>query len=117
MLTIDVPPMSGRAVRLSAGQRLRVIDVEGQQLADLVAFTPDASEWFSQGESLTTRWVHNIYHPAVQPLPLRKICGVPGKTGLPRPPARGAAERGLRRAAPGGPRLRGPQRPERVTSA
>ena len=42
MLGIDVPPMSGRAVVLAPGQRLRV--------ADLVAFrTEDPAERFSQG--------------------------------------------------------------------
>src|SRR5215208_2797974 len=38
---IPVPPKSARAVRLDHGQVLRVIDVEGEQVADLVAFNRD----------------------------------------------------------------------------
>jgi uncharacterized protein YcgI (DUF1989 family) len=48
-LEISIPPKSGRAVHLRRGQRLRVIDVEGAQVADLVAFNAsDHTEAFSQ---------------------------------------------------------------------
>lgn len=47
---IEIPAMSARAVQLAAGQTLRVIDVEGAQVADLVAFNADdPSEHLSQG--------------------------------------------------------------------
>ncbi|MFN8076793.1 MAG: urea carboxylase-associated family protein [Kineosporiaceae bacterium] len=108
MLTIDVPPKSGRAVRMSAGQRLRVTDVEGQQVADLVAFTPDAREWFSQGFTRMNQdtmvpalgqylisqnntkllqitddpvGVHDMYYPPCNRYYYEEIHGLAGKTG------------------------------------
>jgi uncharacterized protein YcgI (DUF1989 family) len=39
--TVDVPAREGRGVRVSAGQRFRVIDVEGGQVADTFAFRAD----------------------------------------------------------------------------
>jgi uncharacterized protein len=48
MRTVDVPAREGRAVRVSAGQRFRVIDVEGGQVADTFAFRAgDVSEYHS----------------------------------------------------------------------
>jgi uncharacterized protein YcgI (DUF1989 family) len=48
MRTIDVPAREGRGVRVSAGQRFRVIDVEGGQVADTFAFrADDVSEYHS----------------------------------------------------------------------
>jgi len=45
-----VPPMSARALGLPRGAVLRVTDVEGKQVADLVAFNArDTSEHLSQG--------------------------------------------------------------------
>jgi uncharacterized protein len=38
---IDVPAREGRAVRLRAGERFRVIDPEGGQVGDLFAFSAD----------------------------------------------------------------------------
>ena len=38
---VDVPAREGRAVRVAAGQRFRVIDVEGGQVADTWAFVAD----------------------------------------------------------------------------
>jgi uncharacterized protein YcgI (DUF1989 family) len=38
---IDVPAREGRAVRVAAGQRLRVVDVQGGQVADTFAFRAD----------------------------------------------------------------------------
>jgi hypothetical protein len=38
---IDVPAREGRGVRVAAGQRVRVIDVEGGQVADTFAFRAD----------------------------------------------------------------------------
>jgi uncharacterized protein YcgI (DUF1989 family) len=48
MTTIAVPAREGRGVRVAAGQRFRVIDVEGGQVADTFAFRgDDISEYHS----------------------------------------------------------------------
>jgi len=48
-----IPPQSGTAFMLRAGQRLTVIDPEGQQVSDLVAFNADdTDEWLSSGRTL-----------------------------------------------------------------
>ena len=48
-----IPPRSGVALRLSKGQRLKIIDVEGEQVSDLVAFNADDThEWISSGRTL-----------------------------------------------------------------
>ncbi len=45
---IDVPAREGRAVRVAAGQRFRIVDVEGGQVADVFAFcADDVSEYHS----------------------------------------------------------------------
>ncbi len=47
---IVIPPKSGHALRLRRGEVLRVTDIEGRQVADLVAFdAEDPREHFSQG--------------------------------------------------------------------
>jgi uncharacterized protein YcgI (DUF1989 family) len=47
---VVIPPKSGHALLLRRGQVLRVTDIEGQQVADLVAYdAEDRSEHFSQG--------------------------------------------------------------------
>ncbi|EID09280.1 DUF1989 domain-containing protein [Mycolicibacterium phlei] len=47
---VVIPPRSGHAFRLAKGQLLRVTDVEGEQVADLVAYNAaDTSECLSQG--------------------------------------------------------------------
>ena len=38
---IIVPPMSARAFTVSAGQTVRIVDLEGRQPGDLVAFKAD----------------------------------------------------------------------------
>jgi uncharacterized protein len=46
--TIRIPAREGRAVRMSAGDRIRVIDPEGGQVADVFAFcADDLSEYHS----------------------------------------------------------------------
>jgi len=51
---------TGTAFELRAGQILRVIDLEGEQVADLTAFTrSDASEWLSSGRSID--YANTIY--------------------------------------------------------
>lgn len=46
---VMIPPKSGYALRLASGQVLRIIDVEGMQVADVVAYAAtDPSERLSQ---------------------------------------------------------------------
>jgi uncharacterized protein YcgI (DUF1989 family) len=53
-------PQTGVAFELKKGQSLRVIDLEGEQVADLVAFArDDKSEWLSSGRSLD--YANTIY--------------------------------------------------------
>ena len=44
---VVVPAAEGRAVRLAAGERLRVTTPSGSQVADFFAFTGDLAEWLS----------------------------------------------------------------------
>ena len=50
--TQRIQPQTGTAFRLKQGSVLRVIDVEGEQVSDLVAFAPDGEEWLSSGRSI-----------------------------------------------------------------
>jgi len=53
-------PQTGTAFTLSCGQHLRVIDLEGEQVADLVAFAQaDPAEWLSSGRSID--YANRIY--------------------------------------------------------
>jgi uncharacterized protein YcgI (DUF1989 family) len=53
-------PQTGTAFELATGQLLRVIDLEGEQVADLVAFArTDKAEWLSSGRSLD--YANTIY--------------------------------------------------------
>lgn len=53
-------PQTGTAFELHAGQLLRVIDLEGEQVADLIAFNAtDKSEWLSSGRSID--YANRIY--------------------------------------------------------
>lgn len=107
--TIDIPPASGRALTLAKGDRLRVIDVEGSQVADLVAFAADGerdafSQSFTrilldrvdvrQGDSLVTAageplltvvadtvGVHDILFGPCNRMLYERVFGVRGKTG------------------------------------
>ena len=48
-----IPPCSGRAVELEAGDELIVIDPMGQQVSDLTAFSlADTAEYLSSGRSI-----------------------------------------------------------------
>lgn len=50
---IRIPPCSARSVELGPGDELKIIDPEGQQVSDLVAFgRPDHQEYLSSGRSL-----------------------------------------------------------------
>lgn len=47
-----VPPQSGRSVRVSRGDLIRVIDPKGQQVADLWAFTIEGKlDWLSTSQT------------------------------------------------------------------
>jgi uncharacterized protein len=53
-------PQTGAAFELQKGQSLRVVDLEGEQVADLVAFgRADKSEWLSSGRSID--YANKIY--------------------------------------------------------
>ena len=52
MSTSRLPAQTGTAFLLSAGDRLRVTDPEGEQVADLIAFSRDARpSWLSAGRT------------------------------------------------------------------
>lgn len=52
-MTSEIAPRSGTAFRLAKGQRLRVIDPQGQQVSDLLAFNADdTAEVISSGRTL-----------------------------------------------------------------
>jgi uncharacterized protein YcgI (DUF1989 family) len=47
-----IPPQSGRAVRVARGDRIRITDIKGQQVADLFAFTTEgALDWLSTSQT------------------------------------------------------------------
>lgn len=104
-----IPPMSAHALRLARGDVLRVTDVDGSQVADLVAFNADdPAEHFSQaftranndkagvvvGDRLysnvntpmltvleDTVGVHDMLFPPCSAFLYRHVFGVEGKTG------------------------------------
>jgi uncharacterized protein len=50
---IHLEPQTGASLLLEQGQSLRVIDVQGAQVSDLIAFNAaDTREWLSSGRSL-----------------------------------------------------------------
>ncbi len=60
MTQLRLEPQTGAAFELRRGQLLRVIDLEGEQVADLVAFTRDDKlEWLSSGRTLD--YANSIY--------------------------------------------------------
>ena len=53
-------PQTGTAFELGAGRHLRVVDLEGEQVADFVAFNhSDKREWLSSGRSID--YANRIY--------------------------------------------------------
>jgi uncharacterized protein len=53
-------PQTGTAFELRAGKQLRVIDLDGEQVADLIAFSrADKSEWLSSGRTID--YANRIY--------------------------------------------------------
>jgi uncharacterized protein len=60
MTSDRLEPQTGTAFELAAGQSLKVIDLEGEQVADFVAFNrADPSEWLSSGRSID--YANTIY--------------------------------------------------------
>jgi len=56
----EIPPRSGRAFKLARGERLKVIDPQGEQVADmLAAFAGDTAEIMSSGR--TFDYLEKIY--------------------------------------------------------
>ncbi|QWF21660.1 urea carboxylase-associated family protein [Nocardioides sp. LMS-CY] len=106
---IEIAPSSAEAVELAPGDLLRVIDVEGSQVADLVAYDAhDHAVSFSQGftrllwdrvdvrlgDSLLsaggvalltvvedTVGVHDLLFPPCNTMMYERVFGVSGKTG------------------------------------
>jgi uncharacterized protein YcgI (DUF1989 family) len=63
----EIAPRSGTAFRLNRGQRLRVIDPQGEQVADLLAFNADdTAEVISSGRTLD--YASRIFLTAGDPL-------------------------------------------------
>ena len=60
-LYVEVPARQARGVRVSAGQRFQVIDVEGGQVVDLFAFSAEDPTEFASAEH--TRVVVNALFP------------------------------------------------------
>jgi hypothetical protein len=59
-LTHEIPPRSGAGFELKAGQRLTVIDPQGEQVADLLAYSlADRAELISSGRTLD--YANRIY--------------------------------------------------------
>lgn len=57
MTTLEVPPQSGGVVRLATGQLLTIIDVEGEQVADLFAVrADDRDDWLSASHTRGRNW-------------------------------------------------------------
>jgi uncharacterized protein YcgI (DUF1989 family) len=60
MATQTLAPQSGTAFELNQGDLLRVIDPEGEQVADLIAFNRnDLNEWLSSGRTID--YANTIY--------------------------------------------------------
>lgn len=55
-----IPPQSGIALTLSAGDMVRITDPQGEQVADLIAFAADdRREWLSSGRTID--YANSIY--------------------------------------------------------
>lgn len=55
--TIEVPAQSGALVELVAGQSIRIVDVEGTQVADLFAVSADdKADWLSVSVTRGVNW-------------------------------------------------------------
>ena len=60
MAAEKLKPQTGTAFKIQRGQALKVVDLEGEQVADLVAFNAvDVEEWLSSGRSID--YANSIY--------------------------------------------------------
>jgi hypothetical protein len=57
---ILVPAREARAVRVAAGDPFRIVDIEGQQVADLFAFVADDVSEYASAEH-TRIWVNRLF--------------------------------------------------------
>jgi len=57
---ILVPAREARAVRVAAGDRFRIVDIEGQQVVDLFAFVADDVPEYASAEH-TRIWVNRLF--------------------------------------------------------
>jgi uncharacterized protein YcgI (DUF1989 family) len=92
--TVHIPKQSGRAIRLRRGELLRVVDPQGEQVADLVAFSePDYAEVFSAAQTrevartLFVSTGHGLYAKSGVPL-LTIVADDVGRHDLLFPPCR-----------------------------
>jgi uncharacterized protein YcgI (DUF1989 family) len=120
---IEIAPKSAHALLLRAGQLLRVVDLEGSQVADLVAYNAvEPSEHFSQGftrmnndkvgvivgdrlySNLNTPMlrveddtvgVHDMLYPPCNAFFYEHVFGIAGKTGCREHLASALAEFGI----------------------
>ena len=57
---LHLPPQTGAAIEVARGQRLRIIDPQGEQVSDLVSFArADPREWLSSGRTID--YANTIY--------------------------------------------------------
>jgi uncharacterized protein len=57
---IHLPPQTGTAFEVRAGQHVRIVDPQGEQVSDLVSFARgDAGEWLSSGRTID--YANTIY--------------------------------------------------------
>lgn len=55
--TVDIPPRSGAVVTVAAGHRIKLVDVEGTQVADVFAVSAeDPDEWLSASVTRACTW-------------------------------------------------------------
>jgi uncharacterized protein YcgI (DUF1989 family) len=48
----EIPPQTGVAFEMKRGETLRVVDLQGEQVSDLMAFAPDRVETLSSGRTI-----------------------------------------------------------------
>ncbi|MFK0247850.1 DUF1989 domain-containing protein [Amycolatopsis azurea] len=65
MSRTEVPPGTAKAVRVAAGDLVRVIDVEGGQVGDVFAFTGSGTELAEHHSAAHTRAANDRLFPAV----------------------------------------------------
>lgn len=56
----EIPPQSGVAFEVKRGQVIRVVDLMGEQVSDLMAFAPDGIETLSSGRSIDYNGTINL---------------------------------------------------------